>query len=407
MIRSSKKTYSALFLILFLLAFFGLKLFSIQKSNWDYPSLLLLIIIVWGSIKAKILYSKLVITCTFFVLASCIYSSFHYGQALYMVVAHSYKYLSIMFFFYLIKIQLPAKEAERLLITVGVICCCCYILQWLIYPTILFQGADSNKASEIAYRVRIPGSICCYCLFFYGVNQILLRNKSQGILYTILGFVPILIMGFRSLLGLSLVAFFLMIPFVLKRSAKTILFGILGAASVFLVMQTSLVQSKMEEMENRTESGQTFGNEDYIRWREFDYYWYEQFKSPVEHIIGGGVPTDPSSQYAKSIYGYAYDHNLFWDDLGVVGLSMIIGIPAVLLLIIMYIICIWRCKDSQFQYIRFTLAIVLIGSLFTTAELYRDGNILLFTLFMYIEYKYHQEKHAQSIKHANFRKRHK
>lgn len=390
--HSSKKIYKPLFLILLLLAFFGLRLFPINVSNWDYPLLLVLVASVYGGIQTKTAYSRLAILCAVFVLLSCIYSCFHYGQALYMVVAHSYKYLSILFFFYLEKHQIPARTAERLLISVAVICCLCYIVQWLIFPTILFQGAANDMASEISYRVRIPGSISCYCLFFYGVNCFLLGDRKKSLLYILLGFLPILIMGFRSLLSISFVAFFLMIPFTLKFTVKTFLFGLLGSVAVFLIMQTSLVQDKMEEMNSRNESGQTFENEDYVRWRELDYYWNEQFKTPVEHIVGGGVPTDPTSQYAKTIYGYAFDSGLFWNDLGLVGLSMIIGIPAVLLLVAMYLVCIWRLKEPKLQYLRFTLIVILIGSLFTTAELYRDGNILLLSLFLYIEYKYHQEK---------------
>lgn len=214
----------------------------------------------------------------------------------------------------------------------------------------------------------------------------------------LLGFLPILMMGFRSLLSLSFVSFFLMIPFTLKTSAKTISYGLLGAVSAFLVMQTSLVQYKMAEMERRTEANQTFENDEYVRWRELDYYWNEQFKTPVEHIVGGGVPTDPTTQYAKTIYKYAYEIGLYWNDLGLVGLSMIIGIPAVLLLVVMYILCIWRLKEPELQYLRFTLVVILAGSIFTTAELYRDGNLLLFSLFLYIEYKYHQEKESNQLR---------
>lgn len=389
--------FKHVFLILFLLAFFGLKLVPIKPTMWDFPLLLVLVTLVLGSIRTKLLYSKLILLCVVGILGSCVFSHFHYGQALHLVVAHSYRYLSILFFFYLLKKNMSAKYAERLLITVAVICCVCYIVQWLIQPNILFNGAESFK-DELRYRVRIPGSICCYCLFFYGANRFLLGEHRKSLLYMLLGFLPILMMGFRSLLSLSFVSFFLMIPFTLKTSAKTISYGLLGVVSAFLVMQTSLVQYKIAEMEQRNEAEQTFENDEYVRWRELDYYWNEQFKTPVEHIVGGGVPTDLTTQYAKTVYGYAYKIGLYWNDLGLVGLSMIIGIPAVLLLVVMYILCIWRLKEPELQYLRFTLIVVLIGSIFTSAELFRDGNLLLFSLFLYIEYKYHQEKESNQLR---------
>jgi hypothetical protein len=149
-------------------------------------------------------------------------------------------------------------------------------------------------------------------------------------------------------------------------------------------------------MNHRNETNQTFENENYIRWKELDYYWNEQFTRPAEKVFGGGVPTDRESKYANTIYGYAYDKRLFWDDLGLVGLSMIIGIPAVTLLVLLYLVCIWRCKEPELQYIRVTLAVVLLASLFTNSEVYRQGNLLLLTLFLYIEYKYHIEKAYRS-----------
>ncbi|MBR2153584.1 MAG: hypothetical protein IJ901_03065 [Bacteroidaceae bacterium] len=334
----------------------------------------------------------MILLYTFFVLCSCIYSWYFNGQELYLVIVHSYYYFGILFFFYLLKSKLSASEAEKALIIMSITCCCCYILQWLIYPTILFYGADSESKTLFTYRVRIPGSIGCYCLLLYGINRYLLQKHFKYLFYTLLGGLPILIMGFRSLNTLSLLSIFVMIPFVLHKIPKTMFYSLLGVISILLLMQTPIVKLKLAEMEERNETGQSFENEDYVRFREFDYYWNEQFANPVEKFFGGGVPTDPESKYDKDIHGWAYSNGLYWDDLGLVGLSMIIGMPAVALLLIMYVVCIWRCKDSHLQYIRFTLLIVLLGSLFTTAELFRQGNILLLSLFLYIEYKYHQER---------------
>lgn len=72
--------------------------------------------------------------------------------------------------------------------------------------------------------------------------------------------------------------------------------------------------------------------------------------------------------------------------LGIVGLSFIIGIPAVLLLVIIILRCAILCKDRELQYIRFTLLVVLLGSLFTSKELFRTGNMVIIGIFLYLEY---------------------
>ena len=144
-------------------------------------------------------------------------------------------------------------------------------------------------------------------------------------------------------------------------------------------------------MGQRNDDEQTFLNENYIRWIELDYYWNEQFTKPMEKFFGGGWPTDPNSKYTKDIYLFAYEKRLFWDDLGIVGLGLIIGMPAVLVLSLLYFVCIWRCKEPALQYIRFTLLTVFMGSILMTCELFRTGNILLLSFFLYIEEKYHQD----------------
>lgn len=392
--RSTSKVVRIVFLVLVFLVFFNLNiLIPVKRSLLDYPLLIAIVLLTIGHYNFKTQYSKTIIIYAIFVLISCLYSYFANEQTFFMVVGHSYKYLAILFFFYLTASKLTSKEAERVLLIISITCCCCYIIQWLIYPTILFQGAEGDKAniSTSYYRVRIPGSITCYSLFLYGFNKFLMRNSIKYILYSALGLLPIIIQGFRTLTVLSLISFFLMIPFVKKSTSKTILYGLLGCVFSLAFLQIPIVQSKIAEMENRQKENQTFSNDDYIRIREFDYYWNEQFKNPVEKILGGGVPTDPKSKYDKDIHGVAYSKGLFWDDLGLVGLSMIIGIPAVMLLISMYSICIWKYKELNYQYLRFTLIIVLLGS-FTTAELFREGNLLILSLYLYIEYKYHKEE---------------
>lgn len=378
------------FFLLVLLGFFGLDVFPIKPTRLDYILLSLLVLIVWRYVQFIDVYSKLIGCYLVFVFCSCLYSWYVHHQSILMVVAHSYPYFGIAFFFYLIHCNLSYRAILNIFLRLAIICCICYIIQAVIYPVILFRGAANTIDS--VYRARIPGSISCYFLLMYGVNSFLTHKNVNYLLYSLLGFIPIIIMGFRTLNALSLIAVFFMVPFVFRKGVKTIAFSFIMALAVFLMSQTSLVQRKLIEMQERSDSGQTYSNDDYIRIRELDYYWNTQFSDPVERFWGGGVPSDLSSTYAKQIYEVAYAQFLFWDDLGIVGLCLIIGIPAVLLLVLMYLRCMLRCRESDVQYIRFTLFVVLFGSIMTTAELFREGNILLLSLLLYMDYKYHEEK---------------
>ena len=405
----NNRDFKILFLVLLLLAFFGLQILPIKKTIWDYPLFAILVFLVFkNGLDWKSLYGRIILVYSFCVLGSCFYSNYVHHQNLFMVIAHSYKFFALLFYSYLVKQKISASDAEKILINIAIICCVCYIIQWLIYPVIIFTGAETKAHLDGYYRVRIPGSICCFILFFYGINNWIRNRNGKFILYSVLGGIPIIIQGFRSLTTLSLSVSFLMIPFVTRRVGKSLVYTIIATIIMFIAIQTPLVQNKIDEMSTRTQNDQTFSNDDYVRWIELDYFWNEQFKDPIEKIIGGGVQTDPTSKYTQEIWS-AYENHIYWDDLGIVGLSMVIGIPAVLLLVFIYCVCMWKCKEPILQYLRFTLFVVLAGSIMTSSELFRDGNILLLSLILYIEYRYHYEHHMAILfrKKAKKLKKHK
>lgn len=385
---SSPEIFQTYMITLVLLGVWGLKIINYGATDFLY--LFLVILLAIPNLYAKGIYQKIIRWFLLFVIVSCCSSWVLNGQNPILVLGHSYDYLALLFFFYLVKVNLSSKETIKVMEMLALTFCIAYIIQWLIYPTVIFSQVDFFTNAEGRYRARMTGSICCYFLLMYSTNKYLLQKNLIYAIYGLLAFVPIIIQGFRTLVALSVVSVFLMIPFVMRNGKKTFFYSLLGAFISVVILNTSLVQSKMEEMMSRQERGQTFESDDYIRVLAFDFYWNQQFKRPVEKVLGGGRPVDKNTSYTKNINIARNSYGLRWTDLGIVGLSMIIGIPAVLLLVLLYLRCIWLCKEPEIQFVRFTFLIVLLGS-GTTAEMYREGNILLLSFFLYLEYKYHKE----------------
>lgn len=386
-------------LYLVLLGFFGLNILNYATLDFVYFAIVLYM--AYPAIQSKGTYPQMIRWYVVFVLISCIYSWVVNGQSLFQVTVRSYEYFALMSFFILLQADLSSKEVIKVLEMLALTFCIGYIVQWLVYPTTIFSMVDFFANEETGkYRARMVGSILCYFFLIYSINRLLLRSGWKYMLYGVLGFIPIIIQGFRSMILLTLFAVFAMIPIVLRSGWKTIAYSIIGLGIALLAVNNSLVQSKIEEMSRRQERNQSFDNEDYIRWLSLDYYWNQQFTKPLEKFLGGGRPVDKGSNYAKRIVVVKKYYHFYWTDLGLVGFSMIVGMPAVFLLILMYVRCMWRCKDPSIQFVRFTLFIVLVGSLFVNSELYRRGNLLLLSLFLYLEYKYNQE-----TRHSDLRKK--
>ena len=145
--------------------------------------------------------------------------------------------------------------------------------------------------------MRMPGSICAYCLFYYGVNRYILYKKKIDLVYVFLGFLPIIIMGFRSLIAATVFFTVVMIPFITKSITKTFIWLIVGCVILIGISRLGIVQTKINEMLERQESGQTFTNEDYIRFLEYEYFNETIFVKSGERFFGGGVPADETSLY--------------------------------------------------------------------------------------------------------------
>lgn len=382
--------YRFLGLILLLCNCFGVVFLSVYALNYVFA--LILFIFAFIERKKKNEYSKLIFFYLIFVLLSCLYSALFNGQNIVKTIVASYPCLGILSYFIAAHYKLTS---EKLILTIKIICiawCCSYLLQWLIYPTILFATAlNEVNITDDEFRMRMPCSICAYLLFSWGINGLVLRKKiGENILYTLLGFLPILIMGFRSLTVLSVLCAILLITFVTKKFFKSIMFGISFLFLMYLSYNIPIVHDKVNEMVERQEAGQDFSNSDYIRYIEYDYFTEIIFIKPAERLFGGGYPVmDSSTEYGRKMYDSSYKYNMYWVDLGLIGLSFIIGIPAVCLLVWIVFLMIKNCSAKDMQFLRFSLLVVLVGSIVTSMELFRSGNLLIVGVILYyIESQY-------------------
>lgn len=330
------------------------------------------------------------------VLGSILYSHFIHGQPFRGVAESSYFAMGLASFCIFDALRLSYKDSFKLIKSFSILFCICYLVQAAVYPTELFAGVkDEFSVNENQFRMRMTCSACCYCLFFLGINDYMIKRKLISLLYVLLGLLPILIMGFRSLVALSLLfAIYIFAWYLWKSRSISITYLFFPLLLFFIVVQEPIVQEKYEEMMSRQESDQTFDNEDYVRYISLAYY--TGVFSKTEMVVGGGFPLVPSSltsrNYYVSQFCTGYQMELYWNDLGLIGFGFIFGFPSVILISFLLFRTIIRSKEPQLLYVRATLLTIYLGTIITSQELYRAGNFLFIGLLMYTEYIYHKEK---------------
>ena len=391
---SKRKHIEILLLTLVFISCFGFILLEFRIFKYLFT-----VILIYSGLtfKGNAPNQKLIFIYVGFVFISCTYSTIYNHQNIIRVIGNSYTYFGLLFTFIVMKYKPNSIQLEKAIKYLSIIFCCCYLLQWLIYPFNIFSGSlDETKITNEEFRMRMPGSICAYCLFFYGVNKFILYKHKKDLLYAFLGFIPIIIMGFRSLTAATAVFAVLMLIFITRSVVKTFTWLIFGFILLITVSQLNIVQTKINEMLERQESGQTFENDDYIRFLEYEYFEEQFFTKPGERFWGAGVPVDKTTTYYRNMDDAIERLQYYWVDLGLIGLSYIIGIPAVLLFCGIICDCIRKARSVQFQYIRFTLLTVFVGSIVTSMEIFRTGNILIISLYLCLIYVSNKERNLQN-----------
>ena len=240
--------------------------------------------------KQKDFYRKYITLYLLGVLVSCIYCRIFHEQGIFPTLVASYSCIGLAGYFLYSKFHLSYFDTIVILKNISILFCLCYIVQWLIYPIPIFATAtDEFNITDDVFRMRLPGSICGYILFFMGLNNYLTKKRNKDLLLLVLGATPIIIQGFRSLIFFTLVGAVYMIFTLKKKSTGKISYFIIGLLVLGVSTNIPIVQQKIEEMSERQEKGDTFSNKNYVRNIALVYYWEVVHNQPLEHIFGGGI----------------------------------------------------------------------------------------------------------------------
>lgn len=381
---------NALIIVFFFLCsslFFGLS--AVAYAPIENALCVLLLVILSLAPKRDFYYNKFIYAFLFFILVSCISSNIFHQQGVLNTFLASSTMVQVLFVYVLLLLKKSYKTTLKAFIILCVVYSCCYTIQYLVYPRVLFLSANSVTCGS-QFRMRLPCSLLTYVGTFLGVNLFLTKRKVRYIFFSLMCFFPILMMNFRSLIVATIVCVFCMVPFVLKRVTKTIIFFICLSVMIGLsITFIPIVQHKVGEMVERQKKGDTIDNEDYVR--NVCFFYYLENTSIYDKILGGGKP-DGKSLYSKQMKMLEEENGFYTADLGLIGLTFLIGLGSVIALVCLYIACIRRCRSENLQYIRFSMLAVLVASIYTSMEVFRAGNFLVLALLLYMEWTYNKEQ---------------
>lgn len=303
-------------------------------------------------------------------------------------------FLSLFFFYYLVRKNFSIVKVERALEILFFLYCACFLLEYfLFFPTPIFHLLGLNVAE---HRFRLVGQLINFIGFFYFLNKFLIgeRNK-KNVIGCLLGVLCIFLLGFRSfifsVLIVSLVQVFRVVGFSKSLVKITVACGLIACCA----SQFEFTQRVVGNMITRQLDQEKKGDE-YIRLREWQYFTEEHFLNGWDRFFGSG-PENEKSQYGKKMAKmrvvekyYSYSIATWW-DWGMIGLSWAMGIPLAITLLLFVLYMIFFKTGKKYMYVSSVYLLLLLTSV-STMEIYRFGAITFHALMIYLVCKIQEEK---------------
>lgn len=382
----NKNLLGVVLITLFFTDFFGCLSFSQQLL---FVLMLPFVILKYGKDKMYKPAFNIFLIGIFF---NCISSYFYRGQSMINTLFADLPFMHLLFFYVIFALSPNVKTSNKALLILSFTYCIFYLIQSFLanYGIVLYsmsERANENvlNNSDGLFRLRIPGSALASLAIFYGINFYIKEKKIIYIALALIGLYVIVLMNFRSMLYiLPLFSLFYLYK-IRKVSLKSVGY-ILGIAFVLYIAYLNFqpVKIAIDSMMERAEEN-NFNDSEYIRTINLNYFMTSHFKSAVEYFLGSGMPYKAANSYAMQMIQLADFYKIFWVDWGLLGLSWLLGVLPVTSMVYCSIIAFKR-SDTNTYYLSVWLLFLIFCSI-TSKEFYREGNLEIQALVLYIIYR--------------------
>ena len=282
-------------------------------------------------------------------------------------------------FYYLLHIfQLKAHDIERLMVIMGVLYVVFFIMQYIFYPTILFDVRIDISRGTL--RIFLPALGFMFFTYYKFLQEFLKNQKLQHAVFLILFFlVGGILQGTRqTLASMTLItAAFIFFSKQVKSKAFIISLATIAAISVFLIFQdifTEIMATTQMETANQAPN---------VRTLAATFFLTDFMPANIAYILGNGQDS-MNSLYGQRIHLYRTLLGFFQSDIGIIGDYSKFGILFVIAQISIIIRIIFGKLHPNISYLRY-LFISIALMMFSGRNFFgTSGGIVFVTMSLYL-----------------------
>ena len=246
------------------------------------------------------------------VFLSMIAAKAYHGQNLGLTI-WAQRAMYFYFFYFFLHFLRPGKEQlEKIVLTFGILYTVSYLVQYAIYPTMLFDVRQVDARGTI--RIFLPGASFLTLALFLSLHRFYKNNELKYMCLVGTFLAILILMGTRNFLASVIVVILYSLIFSkIIRSRYIIYFLILlSTIPIFIIFQ-DIFNEMIALSEGQSENFETD-----IRVRAATFFLTEFFPNNLAYIMGNGQDHG-QSLYGMRIFTYKVANGYYQSDIGIIG----------------------------------------------------------------------------------------
>ena len=289
----------------------------------------------------EILFSKVLKSYFLLIIVNIITCYFYRGQSPLVSIYGWGTFFLILYYPVFESFNYNSRFWEKSLLWLYCIFLICYFCQYFLQfsGVQLFYLDTTMEQLEESSIVRLYADGVLSLGVFFCLNKWVTKHSKIYMFLFVLGLIAEMLLSSRIRWLILPINFFYFFYKIYGFSAKIIGILIVVFGLFVALLQTDIAQERINYVIEKAER-QSFDNDSYVRVLLIDYFQNEHFKTPMEHVMGSGMPKLNADRANLALSGYSrYMSSLFIDDdfycydMGYLGLSWLAGIPFTLVLL--------------------------------------------------------------------------
>jgi hypothetical protein len=280
-------------------------------------------------------------------------------------------------FFFLLKLKIPIKTLENIIVIFGIIYIVLFLFQFTHTGVVYFGMQEEFKEDRGITRVNFPGGGVFFLSCFIAINKVTgnAKYKLWWLLFSLTGIVIIVMQVTRQEI------FVLILLYLIHFLRNSKLFYKLGAIVLFCLCSylfynsgSSISKGLIEQQKNDLTEGKS-----YIRVLEAEYYLTQFTPNVISQILGNGFFND-NSYYGKSLIALNDYYGYYLTDVGLIEVYITFGIFALIAYFWIFIKSIIVQLPYNYYYLKYYLWFIMLTSL--TSDFLISENFLITTVIV-------------------------